>query len=125
MDQLFIVGFPLQKSEATFGFPIYKGATVASEPDASTLVEPFLVDGKTKKGMSGSPVLLVHGPKLTTDPTEVTLNTGSKSLIGIYSGRNESDPKLYTAELGLVWPIDKCLSPVISQSLEQNKDGSS
>ncbi len=108
MDQVFIVGYPLKTSTTPNDYPIYKAATVASEPDIYS--KPlFYVDGKTKKGMSGSPVIKKHGIKFDG----VTFTEGRIDLVGIYSGRNGATSDESEAELGIVWHLKECVIPIL------------
>lgn len=109
MDDLFIIGFPQTALSRQTNFPIYKSASVASEPEATRDSGFFLADGKTKSGMSGSPVIVKDGLVGTPSATGFDLNIGNPHLIGIYSGRDEDDPKLFEAELGRIWLIDETL----------------
>jgi len=116
MQQVFVVGHPNIRSEDPM-FPIYKGATIASEPQINETQLSFLVDGKTKQGMSGSPVFVRTETKITVELRAMVHTMPSLYLIGIYSGRDENDPELYTAELGRVWHLKLCLMPLIERAL--------
>lgn len=102
-DDAFVLGYPLG-IEGGFGFPIWKRASVASEPDIDLDGLPrLLIDASTRKGMSGSPVIVVQSGVMRTpgaDGSEYTLGRGSKFL-GVYSGRMADDPM--GASLGYVW----------------------
>ena len=114
MDNVFIVGFPLKTNTTPNQYPIYKGATIASEPYLYK-VPMFYVDGKTKRGMSGSAVVKKHGMKVHQEPTQFRFNEGRLDLIGVYSGRDAVADSEYEAELGIVWPFDKCVAPIIEK----------
>lgn len=111
-DQVFIVGYPLLASESITRFPIYKAGSVASEP-ADPLDPRFYVDAKSKPGMSGSPVVMSdHVAALTNGLDGGELKQTTK-LLGVYSGRSEERKYEYEAELGLVWPIQRYLLPIL------------
>jgi len=103
MDRVSIVGFPLLGNDHHPKTPIYKTAFVASEPYDTSSGEHFLVDGKTKGGMSGSPVIL--RPKDALEEFDF--------IIGCYSGRESTDDDLLKAELGFIWPFHTCIWPKI------------
>lgn len=114
-DDVFIIGYPLN----LFGggaFPIWKRGSVATEPDIDYEDLPkFIVDSSTRRGMSGSPVVMrkkgVHIYDQTDDKVTIGL---SQNFVGIYSGRlyTESD---MDAELGIVWRTE-----VIEEIIEGN-----
>jgi hypothetical protein len=102
-DDVFIIGYPFGLVQRG-GMPIWKRASVASEPGMS---EPtFLVDTATRAGMSGSPVLHKYRGFYKTDPTEQGVSGNDwfgegTQFVGVYSGRiGESELE---AQLGRVW----------------------
>lgn len=102
-DDVYIVGFPFSyMSTSSDGyFPIWTKGTIASEYNKKLIIPlealykeeeyhkipAFLVDAKTKKGQSGSPVI-----------ANIKDNT---VLLGIYSGRTNDN-----SDLGYVWKIE-------------------
>ena len=100
-DDVFILGFPLGIGPE--GLPIWKRASVASEPDFDIDQLPkFLVDTATASGMSGSPVIAhtISGP---TEWSEMVMFTRPESkFLGVYSGRLTTGNSL-EAQLGVVW----------------------
>ena len=121
MDNIFIIGYPFLKRSSENILPIYKSATIASEPRFPGNINQFLVDGKTKKGMSGSPVILNMELNIQKY-IHLPFNQDKKVLIGIYSGRDESDPDLYTAELGKVWSLEECLLAILNHHRPKQVD---
>lgn len=115
MDDLYIIGYPNTPFLAELGQPIYKRASVASEPEMALTSGFFLADGKTKPGMSGSPVIYREG--LSGRPVKGGhyISIGKPHLIGVYSGRDEDDPDLFRAELGIVWSLDETLLPLLER----------
>jgi hypothetical protein len=102
-QDVYILGYPFGIGPR--GYPIWKRASIASEPQLRTQEQPYiLVDTASRPGMSGSPVIrrswdnhsLSNGGLLTT--------AGARTkFIGVYSGRlSTTDP--LDAQLGLVWP---------------------
>jgi len=114
MDDVFITGYPLNTSTTPNKFPIYKGATIASEPDFYKDLPIFYVDGKTKKGMSGSPVIRKDNNfRDTSSVNEIPFTQGVTEFIGVYSGRARQEIDEYSAELGIVWRYKECLIPLL------------
>lgn len=108
-DDVFILGYPFGILAGDV-FPIWKRATIASEPavEISGLPKMF-VDTASKSGMSGSPVMLfqrrpVTLTRMSPDNLELREFTRHKmKLVGIYSGRIGADDTSMKAQLGIVW----------------------
>lgn len=89
----FVIGFPLEP-DLDKPLPIWKRATVASEYQLPYNDLPcFLVDTATRKGMSGSPVII--------SPPDGAIG-GSTAFLGIYSGRLGAN-NIGEVQLGVVW----------------------
>lgn len=98
-DDAFVLGFP-KGLDGGAGFPIWKRASIASEPGLLLDGLPkVLVDTATRQGMSGSPVIAVKRGYFEADGTH-KMGTAAQFL-GIYSGRVDDDP--LGAQLGIVW----------------------
>jgi hypothetical protein len=103
-DDAFVVGYPF--SEVTqFQFPIWKRASVASEPDVDLEQLPkLLIDTATRSGLSGSPVVMqrvgIHGAS-GGNLTGTEIIGRIRNFIGVYSGRIGADES--KAQLGVVW----------------------
>lgn len=101
-DDAYVLGFP--RGMDALGFPVWKKATIASEPylDIEGLPK-ILIDTATREGMSGSPVISMRRGLIT--PSGKIGNDSyfgeAMNLIGIYSGRIGDDP--LGAQLGVVW----------------------
>ena len=98
----FIIGYPFGIS--TGSFPIWKRASIASEPEIPIDGWPyFLVDSASREGMSGAPVIarswgsaqLEYGDHVTTPGVH-------SRFLGIYSSRIGANDEL-RAQLGHVW----------------------
>lgn len=106
-ENIFIIGYPfgynIRPKEGRYA--IWSTGTVASDPDLDLEINgnqlpAFLVDAKTRKGQSGSPVIYYNSSGFTRK------NNGGFSVygnpviheIGIYSGRINKD-----SDLGYVW----------------------
>jgi hypothetical protein len=103
-DDAFVIGYPF--SERPLGqFPIWKRASIASEPNLDVDGLPKMyIDTATRPGLSGSPVVMqrigIHGGTggvLTG--TEIIGRI--RNFIGVYSGRVGNDET--KAQLGIVW----------------------
>jgi hypothetical protein len=112
MHTVFVVGYPLNPTLCPNRFPIYKGATIASEPMVFENDPYILIDGKTKKGMSGSPVFRKKRDTVRIENSQIIQSFDAYGFLGVYSGRDHNDPELTTAELGVVWPFDLCVLPI-------------
>jgi len=103
-SDVFVLGYPLDICDSLH-MPIWKRATIASEPNYDINNLPYLlVDTATRSGMSGSPVIYqrdnFHMP-------EGKLSDSSfwgivRSFLGVYSGRIGA-PHNYESQLGIVW----------------------
>jgi hypothetical protein len=100
--EAFIIGYPYGISTGA-AFPIWKRASIASEPDQFVNFLPmFYVDSASRPGMSGAPVILRTWNSYY-DEKGVTHDEGPHSrLIGVYSGRIHAKDELQ-AQLGIVW----------------------
>ena len=117
MSKVFIIGFSLGEKQTNNYFPIYKGATVASEP-TEHLAEPRVhLDSKTKPGMSGSPVVCEHQDPPKMEGTNIVFPQITYSLVGVYAGRDGIPADEYTAELGRMYPIKECLIPILETTI--------
>ncbi len=102
-DDAFVVGYPF--ADLTYAsLPIWKRASLASEPDIDVDQLPkMLIDTATRPGLSGSPVIMqrvgIHatGGVITAD----TIFGRIRKFVGIYSGRVGEDE--FKAQLGVVW----------------------
>lgn len=100
---VFVLGYPLGLVNS-HGLPVWKRATVASEPGTS---EPFfLVDTATRSGMSGSPVIHRYRGFYKSDPEAEAVKPHDwfgegDNFVGVYSGRLGKSQ--LEAQLGIVW----------------------
>lgn len=103
-DDAFVIGYPF--SDTTYlQLPIWKRASIASEPDVNIDQLPkILIDTATRSGLSGSPVIMqrvgIHG-MTGSIPTDDVEFGRIRSFLGIYSGRIGKDE--FKAQLGIVW----------------------
>lgn len=108
-SDVFVIGFPLGVAQC---FPIWKRASMASEPELRDSHMPFLIDTATRPGMSGSPVICRADNYLDVKTGVRRIGGVGTRFIGVYSGRVAADDAL-AAQLGLVWP-ENLLEEVIA-----------
>lgn len=106
-DEAFVVGYPF--AELTYiALPIWKKASISSEPDVNINRLPMLyIDTATRPGLSGSPVVMqrigIHG-LVNGAPNDDSTIGRIRNFIGVYSGRVGGDEQL--AQLGIVWKVN-------------------
>jgi hypothetical protein len=120
-SEIFVLGHALPENTNAYPvpFPIWKRGSIASEIIVPWNMRPaFLIDSRTSKGMSGSPVFArVFGPAAYGDGSIHSDNILVSEFMGIYSGRLFDDEN--NASIGLVWHrnlIDQLLSEPVSGS---------
>src|SRR5258705_3917366 len=90
-SEIFVLGHALPENTNAYPvpFPIWKRGSIASEIIVPWNMRPaFLIDSRTSKGMSGSPVFArVFGPAAYGDGSIHTDNILVSEFMGIYSGR--------------------------------------
>jgi hypothetical protein len=109
-----IIGFPFSLSGGG-GLGVWVQGTLATEPSIDYWELPLLlVDSRTRKGQSGSPVILYRTDGyMTEDGSMINNGVPATRLIGVYSGRiNEQ------SDLGSVWKLD-----ALVEILERGKRG--
>jgi len=116
MDQAFVTGYPLEASTTPNKFPIYKSGIIASEPMIFNSEPRFYIVGKTKKGYSGSPVVMKQTDTSNNESKVNGFTHERLDFIGIYSGRDRQEETEFEAELGIVWPYKDCLLPILKQA---------
>lgn len=113
-DEAFVIGFP-KHMQGGHGFPIWKRASIATEPDFDLDRLPkLLIDTATRAGMSGSPVIAVHrGTHQKRGDTTLKFGSG-QSFLGVYSSRIGDDE--LGVQLGTVWKAS-VLDEIIGQGV--------
>ena len=114
-SQLFVIGFPFG-ARGTWPAALWVTGHVASEPDLDYDDQPyFLIDARTREGLSGAPVVrhLPAGSIVNVGETVWETGAPATELVGIYSGRLNED-----ADLGRVWR-----ATVVRDILEANDPG--
>jgi hypothetical protein len=112
-SEVFVLGYP--RGVASTGlFPIWKRASIASEPQGTISLggtsykNVFYIDGLTKSGMSGSPVVCLAKPGdefHSEDGVRVSSEKAEPFLVGVYAGRDGVTREEYELSLGRVWKI--------------------
>ena len=96
-DDVSIIGFPNGLS-GSGKFPIWKTGNIATDYDLNWNDKPlFLIDATTRKGMSGSPVIMTKEGLCRFERNNMMSGRFSK-FMGVYSGRIDE-----TTEIGRVW----------------------
>jgi len=103
--EAFVLGYPRGMSGGGH-FPIWKRATIATEPGFDLDGLPrFYIDTATREGMSGSPVYAQEVgywlPEDETDERKAVIGKGRR-FVGVYSGRLGAEDE-FKAQLGIVW----------------------
>ena len=103
-DEAYVIGY-LFSATPYLQMPIWKKASIASEPDINIDGLPkFLIDTATRPGLSGSPVVMqrigIHGAT-SKGMMPDSLIGAIRNFIGVYSGRIGVDE--VKAQLGIVW----------------------
>lgn len=98
--QLFVIGFPFG-AQGTWPAAIWVTGHIASEPGLDYDGQPhFLLDARTRQGLSGAPVVrhIPAGSTVQVNGQPFVTGTAATELVGIYSGRLNEE-----ADLGRVW----------------------
>jgi hypothetical protein len=114
--EAFVLGYPRGMSGGGH-FPIWKRATIATEPDIDLDGLPrFYIDTATREGMSGSPVYAQEVgywlPEGETDQSKASIGKGRR-FVGVYSGRLGAVDE-FKAQLGIVWKESALISLIES-----------
>ena len=98
-SELYIVGFPYGRPYGGFMSTWVRGS-IASEPSLSFRgsLPVFAIDARTRKGMSGSPVVSALISYQQSADGETIERVFDPYLVGVYSGRLTAD-----SDIGLVW----------------------
>lgn len=122
-DDTFVIGYPFQ-TPRTMGAPIWKKASIATEPNMNEDSLPkILIDTATRPGLSGSPVIYqrigVHNLGKNGEFNDDSSIGRIRGFLGVYSGRiGKGEVK---AQLGIVWKSE-VIDQIISGSVRGNAD---
>jgi hypothetical protein len=103
-DDCFVIGYPFNEFRY-LGLPVWKKASVATEPSVNEDQLPkLLIDSATRPGLSGSPVIFqrsgIHNLVDGIIKDDSIIGT-IRGFVGIYSGRIGQGE--INAQLGIVW----------------------
>ena len=100
-DSVNIIGFPYGIAAAG-RIAVWVQGSIATDMEVHYEQLPcFLIDSRTRRGQSGSPVLAYRGPAEAAPTTDGNIHVGHggmSRLLGVYSGRINEE-----SDLGLVW----------------------
>lgn len=108
-----VVGFPFGEKTGP-SFAVWATGFIASEPEIDHGGRPvFLIDCRTRRGQSGSPVI-AFGSKggVTVHENGTEVANISNSLLGIYSGRINVE-----SDIGVVWKASALVELIRHASL--------
>ncbi len=121
-DELYVVGFP-RGLAYNVNMPIWSRATVASEPGAGYNGMPiFLVDVRTTKGHSGSPVIIrprLNQPMRIVNDSVYAPGSDDAWVAGVYSGRIKS--RGHKIDIGIVWRLGAVVRVIQSRTVRNDK----
>jgi hypothetical protein len=108
-EDVFIVGYPYRLTTGP-NLPLWVRGTIASDPmfgyNADGKSYPlWLIDARTRKGQSGSPVIRYRPPgsvQVRNDRQAGRSEFPDSQLLGVYSGRTSDE-----SDLGFVWTMDE------------------
>lgn len=120
-DDCYVIGFPSVLLANSKRFPIWKRASIATEPQLDVNGLPMLlIDTATRNGMSGSPVVyvrrgIIHARGKNGMGPDSIIGEGM-AFLGVYSGRVDADT--FGAQIGFVWK-----APVIDEIIQAKVKG--
>jgi hypothetical protein len=122
-DDLFILGYPKGMTDF-YGRPIWKRATVASEPQfGMSRQKKFFVDCASREGMSGAPVIQFHKTGNVSYGSSMTIGMGPSTFLhGIYTSRVGKTTE-FEAQIGTVWGrgvIDEIINGGLEGAVSQD-----
>lgn len=100
-DPVVVVGYPLGLDGGAPWVAVWVQGSIASEYKLNVGPYPrFLIDARTRSGMSGSPVYYFPRGRAAwfTDDTRDFLVSDANQILGVYSGRAHAE-----SDLGFVW----------------------
>jgi hypothetical protein len=106
-----VLGFPFGRTGGLGYLPIWSKGWIATELDVDFDGRPsFLIDSRTRKGQSGSPVIVYNSPgdQAAMHSGHLLLAPGEMvRLLGVYSGRINDQ-----SDLGHVWKAEALIDIV-------------
>jgi hypothetical protein len=118
-DSVNIIGFPFGESAAV-RIAIWTKGSIATDMEVDYGQLPcFLIDSRTRRGQSGSPVVAYKGLSDNGRLTDGTIIMGSRimsRLLGVYSGRINPE-----SDLGRVWKV-LAIKEILEHGIIGNRD---
>lgn len=134
-EDVFVVGYPYGL-QSGIDLPLWIRGTIASEPafywrsKLGLELPLFLVDGRTRRGQSGAPVIFFRPPNtlFLTPEHQIGYTKGTQSkLLGVYSGRAFAEGDTGSSDLGFCWRIGEvntiCREQVRARTVDQSGVG--
>lgn len=114
-DRVYVIGYPASLDAFVPNLPIWTSGTVASEPNDGIGMR-FFIDSRTRPGQSGSPVVAYRRRDyVSASDGPATYLPEVAVLLGIYSGRTDSD-----SDIGSVWKTG-IIKHAVEESLEYSR----
>lgn len=111
-EKLYVLGYPFGITASAY-FPIWKAATIASEPNINIEELPkFYIDTATKKGMSGSIVIQKERRAVAMMNKGQITSRFRVNFLGVYSGRVLEPKNEFDTQIGIVWK-ENCINEII------------
>jgi hypothetical protein len=114
---VFVLGYP-RGIDGGRGFPIWKRASIATEPEIQLDGLPkMLIDTATREGMSGAPVIAIADGDFDVEGQPAAYRKPGRvyRFVGVYSGRLGRGEM--EAQLGIVWR-ERALSEILDVPTE-------
>lgn len=111
-EKLYVLGYPFGITASAY-FPIWKAATIASEPNINIDDLPkFYIDTATKQGMSGSVVIQKERRAVALMEDNQITSRFRLNFLGVYSGRVLEPKNSFDTQIGIVWK-KYCIDEII------------
>lgn len=131
-NEVFVLGYPLGFSHFA-NTPIWKRGSIASEPHAETVDSKnrIMIDATTRKGMSGSPVIMRYKTHYLSEDGQVKMRGNASRFIGVYASRpppgrepthDELEAGLWSHEIAYVFKSG-CVEKTITHGVRGPKYG--
>ena len=111
-EKLYVLGYPFGITASDY-FPIWKAATIASEPKINIDNLPkFYIDTATKQGMSGSIVIQKERRSVAIIEQQQITSRFRVNFLGVYSGRVTEPQNQFDTQIGIVWK-EYCIDEIL------------
>jgi hypothetical protein len=131
-NDVYVLGYPLGFSHFV-NTPIWKRGSIASEPHAETAESrsKVMIDATTRRGMSGSPVVMRYKTHYVTESGELQACVNATRFVGVYASRpppmrqptgDEMEVGLASHEIAYIFKSG-CVSDVITKGVKGPRFG--